>query len=262
MANHVIKSSENFTFKIFGKLYANKAFRKELGQCLLDGPHLINSFISAGGEILELIRDTTINSEEVNAIVSRYPKVKVHTLEHDLFTKISELISVSGVIALINIPITPLKKPSGLTLLLDNIQDPGNIGSILRSAAAVGSEAVFLSKGCSDVWSPKTLRGSQGAQFFIDCYEQQNLEDLIDKFDFPTYALSHNGESIYKNNFTRDIAFILGSEGQGVSINLLARANKTLTSPMMKNIESLNVSSAASIVMYEYYRQFQSVGRS
>jgi len=257
MSDLIIKSLENSTFKVFRKLYNNKAFRNELLQSLLDGPHLIRTYIDSGGKILELIKDASIESDEITLIIKDNPNIKIHIMQHDLFTKISELRSVTGLMALINIPPSDSIKPHGLNLLLDRIQDPGNLGGIIRTAAAVGVNSIFLSEGCNDVWSPKTLRGSQGAHFFLYCYEHQNLENLIELFEFPVYALSMKGKSLYKTDLPRNVAIILGSEGQGLSRKLLDKSTKTITIPMIQGIESLNVSSAASIIMYEYYRQSQ-----
>ena len=258
MADLIIKSSENSTFKVVRKIFTNKAFRKQISQTLLDGPHLIKTYIESGGTILELIKDVSIESDEINLIIQNNPNVKIHIIQHSLFVKISDLSSVTGLIALINIPSSNFIKPHGLSLLLDRIQDPGNLGGIIRTAAAVGVNSVFLSKECNDIWSPKTLRGSQGAHFFLTCYEQQNLEHLIELFEFPVYALNMKGESLYKEDLPKNVAIILGSEGQGVSRNLLDKSTKKITIPMTQAIESLNVGAAASIVMYEYYRQFQS----
>ena len=175
-----------------------------------------------------------------------------------LFTKISGLNSVTGLMALIDIPAERgYKRESGFHLLLNDIQDPGNLGAILRTNAASGNSFIFLSKGSCDLWAPKTIRGSQGAQFFLRCFENQDLFALIESFNFPTYSLSMNGDSIFKHQFDRDVAVILGNEGLGVNERLTQKAHKILSIPMQKHIESLNVSVAASIVMYEYSRQLQ-----
>ena len=257
MAELIIKSIENETFKKFRKLYTNKAFRRGLLQSLLDGPHLIKAYIASGGKVLEFIKDSSIKSDEISLIIQDNPYIKIHTMQHDLFAKISDLNSVTGLIALINIPPSHSMKPHGLSLLLDRIQDPGNLGGIIRTAAAVGVNSVFLSEGCNDVWSPKTLRGSQGAHFSLSCYEHQNIENLMVLFDFPVYALGMKGESLYETDLPKNVAIILGSEGQGLDQKLLDKSTKTICIPMTQRIESLNVSSAASIIMYEYYRQSQ-----
>ena len=160
--------------------------------------------------------------------------------------------------ALIDIPAYRIyKRESGFNILLNDIQDPGNLGAILRTNAASGNSFIFLSKGSCDLWSPKTLRGSQGAQFFLRCFENQDLFSLIENFTFPTYSLSMNGDSIFNHQFDRDVAVIIGNEGRGIDERLEKKAHKILSIPMQKHIESLNVSVAASIVIYEYSRQLQ-----
>tara|TARA_B100000035_G_scaffold167929_1_gene143336 strand:+ start:32912 stop:33694 length:783 start_codon:yes stop_codon:yes gene_type:complete len=259
MAKKIINSTENSFFKNLKKIYSNKAHRAHLKTTILDGPHLIQAFMDSGGEIISLVVDESIKSCEINLIIKKNSNRNIVTLNHELFTKISGLNSVTGLMAMIDIPINKkYHREKGFHLLLNDIQDPGNLGAILRNNAASGNSLVFLSKGCCDLWAPKTIRGSQGAQFFLKCFENHNLEELIESFNFPTYSLSVDGESILNHKFERDVAVILGNEGRGVDVSIEQKANKKISIPMAKHIESLNVASAASIVMYEYARQLQS----
>lgn len=253
-----INSNENTFFKNLKKLYQNKSERKKLEQTILDGPHLIKTFMESGGEVRDFIKDTSINHDEINQIFDKYPSINIAELSHELFCEISELKSSTGLMALINIPEKKIyKKEAGLHLLIDNVQEPGNLGSILRSHAAFANRLVFLSKGCCELWSPKTLRGSQGIQFFLTCYEDQDLLNLIDTFNFPTYSICKEGPSLYDHKFQNDVAVIFGNEGQGVGFKLMQKVEKNLSIPMAEKVDSLNVGSAASIVMYEYARQLQ-----
>ena len=258
MTKAIIKSAENSFFKNLKKIYSNKTHRANSKKTILDGPHLIQAFMDSGGEVISLVIDESVISNEINLIIKKNLNKNNVTLSHELFTKISGLNSVTGLMALIDIPAArKYKRESGFHLLLNDIQDPGNLGAILRSNAASGNSLIFLSKGSCDLWAPKTIRGSQGAQFFLRCFENQDLLPLIESFNFPTYSLSMNGDSIFNHQFDRDIAVILGNEGQGINDRLTQKAHKILSIPMQKHIESLNVSVAASIVMYEYTRQLQ-----
>ena len=258
MTKTIINSTENSFFKNLKKIYNNKTHRANSKKTILDGPHLIQAFMDSGGELISLISDESVISNEISLIIKKNLNKNIVTLSHDLFTKISGLNSVTGLMALIDIPAERgYKRESGFHLLLNDIQDPGNLGAILRTNAASGNSFIFLSKGSCDLWAPKTIRGSQGAQFFLRCFENQDLFALIESFNFPTYSLSMNGDSIFKHKFDRDVAVILGNEGRGVNEGLTQKAHKILSIPMQKHIESLNVSVAASIVMYEYTRQLQ-----
>tara|TARA_B100001057_G_scaffold463361_1_gene517280 strand:- start:1438 stop:2220 length:783 start_codon:yes stop_codon:yes gene_type:complete len=258
MTKAIINSTENSFFKNLKKIYSNKAYRANSKKTILDGPHLIQAFMDSGGEVTCLVTDESVTSNEINLLIKKNLNKNIVTLSHDLFTKISGLNSVTGLMALIDIPAErKYKRESGFHLLLDDIQDPGNLGAILRTNAASGNSLIFLSKGSCDLWAPKTIRGSQGAQFFLKYYENQDLFQLIDSFNFPTYSLNIKGESIFNHKFDRDVAVIIGNEGRGIDERLEQKAHKVLSIPMQKHIESLNVSVAASIVVYEYARQFQ-----
>ena len=258
MTKTIINSTENSFFKNLKKIYSNKIYRTNSKKTILDGPHLIQAFMDSGGKVISLVTDESVISNEINLIIKKNLNNNIVTLSHELFTKISGLNSVTGLMALIDIPVERIyKRESGFHLLLNDIQDPGNLGAILRTNAATGNSLIFLSKGSCDLWAPKTIRGSQGAQFFLRCFENQDLFALIESFNFPTYSLSMNGDSIFNHQFAKDVAVIIGNEGRGIDESLEQKAHKILSIPMQKHIESLNVSVAASIVMYEYSRQLQ-----
>ena len=257
MSSLVIKSRNSTVFKKFKKLYSTKGFRFEEGKTILDGPHLINTCHESGGKVEEFIVDASVQTDENKKLLANHPEKKIHVLSHELFCAISDLHSVTGLMAIIDIPkFSPYKNDNGFHLLLDDIQDPGNLGAILRTHAAAGNKLVFLSKGCCDLWSPKVIRGSQGAQFVLTCYQQQDLASLIDGFNFSTFCLGMKGESVLRRKLEKNVAFVLGNEGRGINPMLLEKSDQMLSIPMTNKIESLNVGVAASIIIYEYARQF------
>jgi TrmH family RNA methyltransferase len=140
-------------------------------------------------------------------------------------------------------------------LLLEDIQDPGNLGSILRSASASGVDLVYLSDHCADLWSPKVLRGGQGAHFHLPCIEKAIFSDITKTFTGKIFATTLNGKSIFKENLKGPVAFIFGNEGSGLQSETLDLTSHIIHIPMQKGIESLNVSAAVSVCLYEKYRQ-------
>src|SRR5690606_10623586 len=116
-------------------------------------------------------------------------------------------------------------------LLIEDIQDPGNLGSMLRSAAAAGVEAVYLSAGCADIWSPKTLRGGQGAQFTLPIAERADLVAVASSFAGRTLAAALGGASLYDCQLGGAVAFMIGNEGAGLSAELLAAASERVRIP-------------------------------
>ena len=141
-------------------------------------------------------------------------------------------------------------------LVLDGLQDPGNLGSILRSAAGAGIKQVFASVGTCAAWSPKVLRAGMGAHFALSIYENMDLQNLLQHSTIPVLATSsHTQQTIFQANLNRPIAWLFGHEGQGVSPSLMSFATDAVTIPQSSNIESLNVAAAAAICMFEQVRQ-------
>ena len=140
-------------------------------------------------------------------------------------------------------------------MLLENIQDPGNLGSMLRSAAAAGCDAVYLSIGCADAWSPKVLRAAMGGHFVLNIYENADLLQVAELFDGTIFAAALDAKtSLYDNQLQGNIAFAIGNEGAGLSAELLCKA-KPVAIPMPGKVESLNAAAAAAICLFEAVRQ-------
>jgi TrmH family RNA methyltransferase len=139
--------------------------------------------------------------------------------------------------------------------MLEDIQDPGNLGSMLRTALGAGVDAVYLSKGCTDAYSPKCLRGGQGAQFHLPIIEGVNLLEVLQNFAGNTYATTMDGESLYAQDLTQPTAFIIGNEGAGLSAKLIQAASHKISIPMHQNLESLNAAAAAAVCLFERKRQ-------
>ena len=248
-----INSKNNSFYKTLRKISANKKFRLGSGQTLLDGAHLIEVY-QKHSQPLALIKDESIDMPEVDNLIQANKNIKCLTLSHELFLKLSELKTSSGIFALVEIPKNSLSV-GPLTLLLDRIQDPGNLGTILRTAVASGVTSVVLSSGCADIWSPKTLRGSQGFQFGLSCLTDQDLSLWIDNFKGKVFALSMGGNSIFDTSLGKNIAVLVGNEGSGIDSSLLKKTDNILSLPMQNGIESVNVAVAASVFVYEFYRQ-------
>ena len=258
MTNKIIDSKHNASYKYFKKIATKKSFRKEENKTILVGPHIINSCLEVKKDIECFIRDEKIESLEIKEIIKTNPNIEIYDLKHGLFLELSDLKSSNGLIALINIPIEEdIEIKKGLNLFIDGIQDPGNLGSILRTAEAAGINSVYLSKTSAELWSPKTLRGSQGAQVNLKCYENQELLTLCNQVSLPIYSLSSFGNSLYDNDIPKDLILILGSEGRGINAEIISKSTKSISIPMQGSIESLNVGAAASIFIYEYFRRYQ-----
>jgi TrmH family RNA methyltransferase len=174
-----------------------------------------------------------------------------------LFQESAPVTTPSGVIAICDVPDTRLPaKPPECCIMLEGIQDPGNLGSILRSAAAAGIKDAFLARDCAFAWSPKTLRAGMGAHFVLSIHERAELAATAEWFAGEVIAtLPDARQSLYDTDVSGRIAWLFGGEGAGLSAEAAALADRKIAIPMAKSTESLNVAAAAAICFFERVRQ-------
>lgn len=250
-----ITSADNPRYKQLKKLASNARERRKCGQTLLDGVHLLQALADAGGSVdLLIVRQGSGDDVEIKRILQRFVDAEVIELATTLFDAISPVETPVGLLALYTIP-----RPDELTpefaVLLENIQDPGNLGTILRTAAAAGVEAVYLSKGCAEAWSPKALRAAMGAHFALAIHEQTDLVQLCSHLPRIIATRLDAGQSLYDLNLHGSVAFLFGNEGAGLSDELAQCATDSVTIPMPGKSESLNVAAAAAVCLFERVRQ-------
>ncbi|MDX8378682.1 MAG: RNA methyltransferase [Gallionella sp.] len=253
-----IHSRNNPFFKDLIKLSSNTRSRNKAGQTLLDGTHLLAAYLEAGYKPQHLLlNEAALRHDEITGLLTRINEVSITVLDDKLFKELSDLKTTTGLLALITLPQAKLSPAEyHFTLLLEGIQDPGNLGSILRTAAAAGCEAVCLSADCADVWSPKVLRAAMGGHFCLDIREKQDLLAVADHFPGIKLALSlQAAASLYECDLTGNIAFMMGNEGAGLSIALQKKATQRILIPMSAGVESLNVGTATAICLFEAVRQ-------
>lgn len=252
-----ITSPDNAFYKELGKIAASSRQRSKTGQTLLDGAHLLTAYLASGKQPLHLIINTAAqHNAEITGLLTSLPDIPLTLLGDALFAKLTELKTPSGILALIAQPQPAVSSGnSRFCLLLENIQDPGNLGSMLRSAAAAGCDAVFMSTGCADAWSPKVLRAAMGGHFVLSIQEQADLLGVTASFAGKIYAASLSAQlSLYDSPLTGQIGFAIGNEGAGLTQSLLERTQPFII-PMPGQIESLNAAAAAAICLFEATRQ-------
>lgn len=259
-----ISSRDNPLFKQLKKLAVSARERKKTQKALLDGIHLISVYLDRVGppEMLTIAASMQ-EKPEIRALAARLPENRLVILEDALFDEISTVESATGIVAVIPIPPpAPVVGTAKFCVMLEAIQDPGNMGSILRSAAAAGCDLAYLSSDCVDAWSPKVLRAGMGAHFSLVLQEEHDLAKVAKDFPGQVLATSLNAQkSLYDCNLSGALAFIIGNEGAGVSPGLMDAASETVLIPMPGGMESLNVGAAAAICLFERVRQVGGVGR-
>ena len=255
---HII-SRDNAVFKHLKRIADNARDRKRESMTLLDGVHLIEAYIQVFGEPELLIIPEGKSSHEATVLVQQFEHVNTVMFPTLMFAELTPVATSTGVLALVKTPQLPVPEQVDFALMLEDIQDPGNMGSILRTAAAAGVQKVYLSKACTDAWSPKALRGGQGAQFVLPIVHDVDLIDVLQHYDGLSYALAMHGESLYQQYLDSACLFIVGNEGAGISSNLLNAANKVISIPMAQSsalaVESLNAAAATAIALFECRRQ-------
>lgn len=255
-----ITSRENALFKLLSKLAQSSRNRRKSGKALLDGVHLVAAYCESYGAPETLILSTTyVEQEDVRTLLRRMPKLTPVVLAHNLFKQISPVATPTGIMAIIDVPaLTVNLERVSFCVLLEQMQDAGNLGSILRSAAAAGAEAVFLSENCAFAWSPKTLRAAMGAHFQLQIVENADLIAVGKKFRGRLVAADpHAGQSLYATDLRGPVAFMIGNEGAGLSQPLLELAHERVSISMPGKIDSLNAAAAAAVCLFEKVRQEQ-----
>ena len=250
-----ITSRDNPIFKYQKKLADNARERRAEGKTLLDGVHLIESYVEAFGDPVLIIIPEGKSSLEATQLMQHLEHVSTIMLPTLMFAELTPVVSSTGILAQINTPQSTPATEVKFALMLEDIQDPGNLGSMLRTALGAGIEAVYLSKGCTDAWSPKALRGGQGAQFYLHIIESTDLLEEMQNFAGKTYATTMHGASLYAQDLTAPSAFIIGNEGAGLSDKILAAASQQISIPIHNNLESLNAGAAAAVCLFERARQ-------
>lgn len=260
---HIV-SRDNPVFKHLKKLADNARERRSEGQTLLDGVHLIEAYMAAFGEPTMIIIPEGQSSVEATGLIQSLEHISTMMLPTLMFAELTPVSKATGVLALVTIPQIAVPEQPKFALMLEDIQDPGNLGSMLRTAAAAGAEVVYLSTGCTDAWSPKALRGGQGAQFVLPIVERADLVLALENFDGNSYATTMQGESLYAQDLTQATAFVIGNEGAGLRKHTVESATKTITIPMMEihrgSVESLNAGAATAVCMFERMRQVSVLG--
>jgi len=229
---------------------------------LLDGVHLCQAYLQLRGLPEQcVVSESALHNPEVMEIVGRLEAQHAHVLglPDAMYNAVSQVEHGVGVMFLIETPERAVTEPLAVSaVLLDNVQDPGNVGSILRSAAAAGITQVYCSAGSAFCWSPKVLRAAMGAHFVLDIFENVDLAQLVASSKVTSLATSgYATQRLYDVDLHQPVAWLFGHEGQGVADDLLSMATHQVVIPHLGQVESLNVAACAAVCFFEQVRQNQ-----
>ena len=253
-----LSSKDNAAYKAMARLVASASERKKSGLTVVEGAHLLAAFLDSGRTPEEvMVTKGALENREIARLVERSAPARVTLLAEALFHALSNLETPAGILARVRTP-QPRVAPADadLVLLLEDIQDPGNVGTLLRSAAAAGASHVLLSAHCAFAWSPKVLRSAMGAHFALGIAEGVALGEWLAAYRGTSVALAGRARaSLYEVDLRSPVAFLVGNEGAGLTPGVLEAASTQARIPLAPRMESLNAASAGTIALFEAVRQ-------
>jgi TrmH family RNA methyltransferase len=256
-----ITSPHNPLLKRIRRLIDSPRERRKDRVAVLDGVHLLESYAARFGlkEATVLLAEGN-TAQELKQVLQVYRPGRLVEVPDGIVNALSPLDTPTGVMAVVPIPaIKPASASAQFWIVLDGVQDPGNLGSILRTAAASGATRAVLSPACADPWGPKCLRGGMGAQFVLPVHDHADLSAALADFPGAIYAADGRGQRLlFDADLAGNAAVVLGAEGTGLSREILQYVHAVLRIPVSEGIESLNVAAAAAMICGERLRQQRS----
>jgi RNA methyltransferase, TrmH family len=254
-----VTSRQNQRLREAARLLASARERRKAGRCVLEGEHSIAAFVAQRGAPDTLIVDETfLDRPGVRALADAGGERTI-TIPAALFAELATPPEGVGIVAVVDAPHPAPAPAADFCLLIEDVQDPGNVGSMLRSAAAAGVAQAFLSRHCAFAWSPKVLRAAQGAHFHLDIFEDVDLHAWTAAFHAGggrvVATAVRGGVDLFSAPLAGRIALAIGNEGAGLSPALAGAADVTVTIPMPGGVESLNAAAAAAVCLFECVRQ-------
>ena len=242
----VITSLDNAKIVEVAKL-ADKKYRRLTGQYVIEGARLVSDALKHGAKLVSVyVRESDsadYNFDNQTVVSDR------------VFAKMCDTVNSQGVLAVVEKKATELTKPTCNCLVLDGLQDPGNVGTLIRTAVACGFTDVYAVNSV-DLYSPKVLRSAMSAHFCVKLHELDTVEQAFELLaGVQTVSAHMGGSNVFSTKFGKRVALILGNEGNGLSDYSLKHAAKIVALPMENGFESLNVAVAGSVIMYQIYSQ-------
>lgn len=252
-----IESKDNSLYKEVKKLKERKG-RNKSSKYIIEGFRLIEEAFKAGISVEYIFFSG--NEEKLNEYVGEFASgMKIYKLRDDLLRELCSTEKPQGIVAVVGMKKVDMNFEGSFYLLCDKLQDPGNLGTIIRTAHAAGVDGIILTKGTVDIYNDKTIRSTMGSLFHVPIIYDDDTnsitKSLIEK-GFSLLATSLDGDKdFFKEDLTGKIIISVGNEGNGVSEEIYNLSNKKVKVPMPGGAESLNVAIATSIILYEKVRQ-------
>ncbi|HEX9839017.1 MAG TPA: RNA methyltransferase [Anaerolineales bacterium] len=258
----MITSSQNPKLKLVRALLGRAKERREAGAFVVEGVRLVEEAVKANWQFQFVLFSDGLNErgkELVNTLTAN--QIEVEEVSGDLLQNVSETETPQGILAVLKLDSLPIPDSPNFLLIPDQIRDPGNLGTLLRTAAAAGAQAALLPPETTDAFAPKVLRAGMGAHFKLPIHSMvwDEIRERIK--DMKIYVADMNGRSCWKTDLRKPLALIIGGEAGGASEEAQKLATHRISIPMPGNVESLNAGVAGSVLMFEIVRQRSVISR-
>ena len=252
----VITSSQNPKIKLVRALLGRAKERRQEGAFVAEGIRLVEEAETRDWKFRFVLYDASLNargSSLIERLLSR--EIEVEEVSEPLMKSLSDTETPQGILAVLEIPNLPISNSLDFVLIPDQIRDPGNLGTLLRTAAAAGVQAVFLPPETTDAFAPKVVRSGMGAHFRLPIQSMKWEKIRRETKDLQVYLADMTGTSCWETDLRQPLALIVGSEAEGASEEARQLASQRISIPMAGHVESLNAGVAGSVLMFEVVRQ-------
>ncbi len=260
----IIKSRDNKKLKQF-RLLQKRKYRDAYGLVPLEGALLLEDVFLSGADIAWILYSPKFKVSHLGIEILKKAAAKdipCYLTAENLLKEISAVKTFQGLLCVARMPVFTLEeiiKEKARLLILDKIQDPGNLGSLLRTALAGGITGVICAKGTVDIWSPKVLRSTMGAAFRMPIVREQQMEDIflpLKNKGIPLYSCDPAAAvSCFEVKFPASYGLVIGNESKGISANFKGESCQQVKIPLLNSVQSLNAAAAGAIIIYEALRQ-------
>ena len=257
----MITSSQNPKLKLIRSLMGRAKERREENAFVVEGVRLVEDAVNVGWKFQFVLYSDGLSERGSNLINRLQAKnIEVDEVAGDLLQKLSDTEAPQGILAVLESTNLPIPNNLDFVLIPDQIRDPGNLGTLLRSAAAAGVQAILLPPETTDAFAPKVLRAGMGAHFRLPIHSISWEEIKKQTNGIDIYIADMDGISCWETDLRKPLALVIGGEAEGASNEARRLANGKISIPMAGSVESLNAGIAGSVLMFEVVRQRESAG--
>ena len=254
----MISSPHNPKLKLVRALLRRAKERRAAGAFVVEGVRLVEEAVNSNWPLRFILFDETLSERgrsQVEGLRSR--NVDVEEISTDIMKSLSETETPQGILAVLNDFRLSIPGSPNFILIPDQVRDPGNLGTLLRTAAAAGVQAVLLPPETTDAFAPKVVRAGMGAHFRLPLHSMSwdGIENFVKSAGLQVLLADMQGQSCWEMDLRQPLILVIGSEAEGASVSARNLANVKISIPMSGNIESLNAGVAGSILMFEVVRQ-------